>query len=318
MCKAIGSPPSPEVLSKSPSPAFMSTHVDSADAAAPGDGIVGQDRPGESVRIDHDDAPVAVPLETCEFPDEISSVCVALEAQPHQSSTLVRGDFQDENWLRDRDAVISGSATLMPAGDHSRSSSGHRNSLIHEPSRAGRGATIAEERGGACKESGTCDSSDDGIVCWPPKRARVRPLGSASAERRDSGQPSMKRQRRRTHIAEPASRSARRHRAATPSRSQNNIPPTSTSTQEEWPVSPRALEFASEPTWEVDRIVGTARRHGKFFYKVQWEPTWEPAESLEGSADAAVAEFRSSNRRRRVAWSTTGFKQELRSFRIRT
>ena len=58
----------------------------------------------------------------------------------------------------------------------------------------------------------------------------------------------------------------------------------------------RALEFESEPTWEVDRIVGSARRHSKAFYKVQWEPTWEPAESLQGSADAAVTEFRLGNR----------------------
>ncbi|KAK6401776.1 hypothetical protein LTR95_019147, partial [Oleoguttula sp. CCFEE 5521] len=100
--------------------------------------------------------------------------------------------------------------------------------------------------------------------------------------------------------------------------SQNTITPTSTSTQEEWLVPPRALEFESEPTWEVDLIVGSARRHGKIFYEVQWEPTWEPAESLEGSADAAVAEFRLSNRCQRVSWSKTGFKQEMRRFRIRT
>ena len=68
-------------------------------------------------------------------------------------------------------------------------------------------------------------------------------------------------------------------------------------------MPPRALECESKPTWEVDRIVGSARRHGKIFYKVQWEPTWEPAETLEGSADAAVAEFRLSKRRRRVSWS---------------
>ena len=218
-----------------------------------------------------------------------------------------------------RDAVTSGNGTLVLAGDHSRSSSGQGNSHIHYPSRAGRGATIAEGPGGAYKESGTCDSSDDDIVRWIPKRMRVVPVGSASA----------KRQRRRTHIAEPASRPAQRHKAdfiissrptsrhiaAAPSRPQNTITPTSTSTQEEWPVPPR---FESEPTWEVRRIVGSARRHGEVFYKVQWEPTWEPAESLQGSANAAVAEFRLSNRRRRVCWSKSGSKQGMRSFRIRT
>ena len=96
VCTPVGSPPSPKVLSKSPSPGGMRARVDSADTAVPADGSVGQDRPGESVRTDHGDAPVAVHLEMREFPDEIPSICVARQAQPHQSSLLVRGDLQDE------------------------------------------------------------------------------------------------------------------------------------------------------------------------------------------------------------------------------
>ena len=205
-----------------------------------------------------------------------------------------------------RDAVTSGNATLVLAGDHSRSSTGQEKFLIHGPKRAGRGVPIAEGPGGACEESGPCDSSDDDVVRWIPKRGRVPLVGSAPAGRCDCGQPSMKRQRKQTHIAEPASRPAQRHIAdslmpsrltsrhiaASASRSQNTITPTSTSTQEELPVPPQALESESKPIWEVDRVVGSARRHGKIFYKVQGGPTWEPAESLEGSADAAVTEFR--------------------------
>ena len=102
VCTPVGSSRSPEGLSQPPSPAVMRAHVDGADPAAPADGVVGQDRPGESVRTDHDDAPVAVHLEMREFPDEIPSICVALEAQPHQSSTLVMGDSQDEHWVHDQ------------------------------------------------------------------------------------------------------------------------------------------------------------------------------------------------------------------------
>ena len=102
VCTPVRSSPSPEVLLKPPSPAVMRAHVDSADTSAPADGSVGQDRPGGSVQTLHDDAPAAVHLEMREFPDEIPSICVALEAQPHQSSSLARGDSQDEHWVHDQ------------------------------------------------------------------------------------------------------------------------------------------------------------------------------------------------------------------------
>ena len=102
VCTTVGSSPNPGVLSKSPSPAVARAHVDSADTAAPADVSAGQDCPGESVRTDPDDAPVAVHLEMRESPDEILSICVALDGQPYQSSTLVMGDLQDKHWLHDQ------------------------------------------------------------------------------------------------------------------------------------------------------------------------------------------------------------------------
>lgn len=64
-------------------------------------------------------------------------------------------------------------------------------------------------------------------------------------------------------------------------------------------ASPRARSVRPEPephnspTWLVDRIVDSQRRgkRGKVFYRVKWEDNWEPAESLQGGADAAIAEY---------------------------
>lgn len=214
-----------------------------------------------------------------------------------------------------RGAVTGDDATPMLAGDHSCSASDQENSL-HETIRAGRGATIAQRTGSACDKNGMCDSSDEDIVPWKPKRRRALPVGSGSADKRASSQPLKKRKRRQMYTAEPAdiptqcltaashksSRPTSRHVAAARRRPRKISTPVSTSTQDEAALQPpRALGFRSEPTWEVDRIVGSARRRGKVFYEVQWKHTWEPAESLQGSADAAVAEFRLTNRCRRIS-----------------
>ncbi|KAF2158954.1 hypothetical protein M409DRAFT_61224 [Zasmidium cellare ATCC 36951] len=50
-----------------------------------------------------------------------------------------------------------------------------------------------------------------------------------------------------------------------------------------------------EPTWEVLKIVASVRSHGKILYRVRWEDTWEPIESLRGCGDDAMAEFHSSS-----------------------
>lgn len=47
-----------------------------------------------------------------------------------------------------------------------------------------------------------------------------------------------------------------------------------------------------EPKWAVRQIVGSVLDNGRLFYVVYWEDTKEPAGNLEGSADAAIAEFR--------------------------
>jgi len=310
----LGSSPRLGVRSKSLSLAVMRANACIADNAAPVDGSIGRDRRGELVRTNHDDAPVALHPAICDLPEETPSICVALEAQPRQSSTSNGRDLHDEHWVQDQDVVTGEDATLVLAGDHSCSASDQENSLHHETIRAGSGATIAEEPDLACKENGTCDSSDDDIVPWIPKRRRALLIGSGSVEARDS-QPSMKRRRRQTHTAEPASRPAQRRPTAARSRPGKAITPIAASPQDEWHMPPEALEFEHEPTWEVDRIIGSARKHGKVFYRVQWEPTWEPAESLQGSADAAVAEFRLSNRRRKLE---SGSKVETSSFCIFT
>jgi len=310
----LGSSSRPEVRSRSPSLAVMRANACSANNAPPVGGSIGRGCPGELVRTDHDDAPVAVHPAICNFPEETPSICVALEAHSHQSSTPIGRDFHDEHWAQDQDAVAGEHATLVLAGDPSCPASDQENSLHHENIRAGSGVTIAEEPDTAREENGTCDSSDDDIVPWIPKRRRALLVSSGPAGRRDSSQPSMRRKRRQTHTAELASRPTRcrttapqmsspppnRRVAKARPRPRKNITTISTSTQDKGPVLTRALGFTSEPSWEVDRIIGSASRHGKVFYKVQWEPTWEPAESLQGSADAAVAEFRSSNKRRRI------------------
>ncbi|GIZ44648.1 hypothetical protein CKM354_000783900 [Cercospora kikuchii] len=50
-----------------------------------------------------------------------------------------------------------------------------------------------------------------------------------------------------------------------------------------------------EPTWVIEEIINSGRKHGKTFYKVKWKPTREPAESLQGTADEAIAEFHLMN-----------------------
>lgn len=55
-------------------------------------------------------------------------------------------------------------------------------------------------------------------------------------------------------------------------------------------------ELQEQPTWAVDRVVKCARKHGEVFYKVKWKDTWEPAASLLGCADTAVAEFHAKHR----------------------
>ena len=54
-------------------------------------------------------------------------------------------------------------------------------------------------------------------------------------------------------------------------------------------------EHQDQPTWAVDRIVSIVRKNGKVFYEVKWENTLEPAKSLRGCADRAVAEFFAMN-----------------------
>lgn len=56
-------------------------------------------------------------------------------------------------------------------------------------------------------------------------------------------------------------------------------------------ASTPALKRQKRPEWAVDRIVGSVRKRGKLFYEVKWENTLEPAESLRGCADTAIAEF---------------------------
>nr|POF00357.1 hypothetical protein CFP56_79560 [Quercus suber] len=52
-----------------------------------------------------------------------------------------------------------------------------------------------------------------------------------------------------------------------------------------------ASESFYELRWAVKCIVSKRRIKGKLFYKVKWEDTWEPAESLQGCAEIAISEF---------------------------
>jgi len=95
----------------------------------------------------------------------------------------------------------------------------------------------------------------------------------------------------------PPAKKQKNHHLSRSRRSTNTTSASPIIQQDESSPSP-ALEVDDQPTWENHRIVGSVRKHGKVFYKVQWKPTWEPAASLQGSADATIEEFRSSNKYR--------------------
>lgn len=101
-CTPLGNSPSSVGVFKSPSPAAMQSHAYSADNAVPVNGSIGRDSTSELAQTDDGDVPFTVPPAMRDFPKKIPSVCVALEAQPHQSSTIVGRDLQDKHWVHDQ------------------------------------------------------------------------------------------------------------------------------------------------------------------------------------------------------------------------